>query len=388
MRLHRIPIPLLDPARPGAPTAKRSANRNLLSALISSPVILTLFALLLTFLGAPVLRAQTAVGWAVRSSSSADLWFHSVALTGYDAFGAVPLYQPGYATQVRAERDDAGKGPTVLERNAGEFNSAFSADPNFEVLHFVPIYFAAADVDQMLDALDAVASKGERGAVEVAPAARFGAAVVASVLTSPRERAILARFTAAVRDEWANAYRAERAAQATERNTALAAAARTWVELTAPAIGSALATLSLDGGIILASPALGPEGRFFAGRPDDRTDNVVAVRLALSPTATGDPAWLAVREMHFPSAREALTAAGQLPATAEAAEQATGRAAARLGAAHLAPRGEAVLGAYQAALLRVLGRPVPEGTAALARAFEAAYPLTDPAAVALRVGGN
>jgi hypothetical protein len=354
---------------------------------MSAP-FMTLFAVLLVFLGAPGLRAQATSGWVVRSSAPADLWFHSMAVTGYDAFGAVSLYQPGYATQLRAARDGMGKGPTLLERHAAEFREAFSADQNFEVLHFVPVYFAAADVDQMLDALDAVASNGERAAVEVAPAARFGAAVVASVLTSSRARATLARFTAGVRDEWTSAYRAERAAQATARNMALAAAARTWAEQAAPAAGSALAALTLDGGIMLASPALGPEGRLFAGRPDDRADNVVAVRLDLAPSNAGDPAWLALREMYFPSAREALTAAGALPEPAEAAELATGRAAARLGAAHLASRGDAVLGAYQAALLRVLGQPAPEEPAERNTAFEAAYPLTDPAAVTLRVGGN
>ncbi len=388
MRRRRIPIPLLDPAPPGAPTATRLAIRDPLSPPIPSPAFLTLFALVLLILGAPSLHAQANVGWAVRSSTSADLWFHSVALTGYDAFGAVPLYQPGYATQVRRTRDAEGKGTTTLERNAGEFNAAFTADRNFEVLHFVPIYFAATDVDQMLDALDAVAVKGERAAAEVAPAARFGTAVVASVLTTPQERATLAHFTAAVRDEWTTAYRAERATQSEERNAALQAATRTWRDHTAPAIGAALTTLSLDGGIILASAALGPEGRFFAGRPDDRTDNVVAVRLDLTSTNAGDPAWLAVREMFFPSAREALAAAGALPGNAEAAEQATGRAAARLGAARLAPQGDVALGAYQGALLRVLGQPVPRGAAELARAFEAAYPLTEPAAVVVRAGGH
>jgi len=387
MRTHRTPSPLFDLAQPGALTGAGPATlRPALRPPHSSAVLTTLITLF-SLLGVSLLGAQSRPGWAFRSSASADLWFHSVAMTGFDAFGAVSLYQPGYATQVRAARDGAGQGPTPLERNAESFNAAFSADRNFEVLHFIPMYFAAADVDQMLDALAAVASNGESGVAASPAPARFGAAVVASVLTTPEERATLARFTTAVRDEWTSAYRAERAARAVERDAALTAAARTWTDRSGPALAAALVEHSLDGGLVLASPALGPEGRLFAGRPDDRTDNVIAVRLALEPSFAGDPAWLAVREMFFPSARAALTEAGALPAGAEAAELATGRAAARLGAAQLADHAD-LLAAYQGALLRVIGRPVPEPGAARTAAFEAAYPLTDPADVALRAGGH
>jgi hypothetical protein len=348
--------------------------------------VVTILAALMMFGGSTPIAAQSSTGWVIRSSESADLWFHSVALTGFDAFGAVSLYQPGYAAQVRFAREQAGKGPTRLERGAGDFKSAFAADRDFEVVHFVPLYFAAADVDQMLDALDAVARDGDRAVVEEPAVARFGTAAVASVLTTPQQRATLALFVAAVRDEWTTAYRAERAAQSAERNAALQAASRTWAEHTAPALASVLTAQSLDGGIILASPALGPEGRFFAGRPADRTDNLVAVRLALSPSAAGDPAWLAVREMSFPSAREALAAGGALPSEPEPAEAATGCAAARLGAARLAPHGATVLDAYLSALVRVLGQPVPASQEALEAAFRAAYPMTASGAAALNIG--
>jgi len=387
MRNHRSPILLFKLAEPGARTRTRPATLHSHSMSVPLPAFILFILALLGAAGVTTLRAQSNPGWAIRSSSSADLWFHAVALTGYDAIGAMPLYQPGYAAQVRASRDKAGKGPTPLERSAGEFNAAFSADQNFEILHFLPVYFAAADVEQMLDALDKVSSQGDRAAVVVAPAARFGAAVVASVLTTTQERATLARFVAAVREEWTIGYRAERAAQSPQRDAALASAISIWTNQAGPAMAPALATLSLDGGIIIASPALGPEGRLFSGRPDDRTDNIVAVSLPLSPSAAGDPAWLAIREMYFPAARAALMAAGAMPSGAGAAEQATGRAAARLGATQLATRGEDLVAAYQAALLRVLGLPVPEIPAERTMAFESSYPLTEPAALSLRVGG-
>lgn len=343
--------------------------------------LLALFVMLLGVVGTTRLDAQTPSGWALRSSAAADLWFHSMALTGYDAFGAVPLYLPGYAVQVRAARERAGKGPTRLEREAGILGSAFAADRDFEVLHFVPMYFAAADVDQMIDALDAVAADGERAAARLPVVARFGAAAISSVLKTPLQRATLARFVAAVRAEWTSDYRMERIEQSAARNAAIQAASRTWAEQAAPAVGAALAEQSLDAGVILVSPPLGQEGRFFAGRPNDRTDNLVAVHLSFSTAAAGDAAWLAVREMSFTSARQALAAAGALPADPEAGEVATGRAAAHLGAALVAAHGGAAsLDAYRSALVRVLGRPVPTGPLAIKEAFQAAYPLTAAAA--------
>lgn len=340
-------------------------------------------AMLLGLLGPAPLAAQSGTGWVVRSSATVDLWFHAMALTGFDAFGAVPLYQPGYATDVRRARERADRGPTRLEREARAFQSAFADDPLFEVLHFVPIYFATADVDQMLDALTALATEGDRAASRVPVAARFGFAAVASVLTTPAQRATLGRFVAVVRDEWTSAYLAERAARATERHAALQAASDIWARQAAPAMAQALATASLDGGIILASPSLGPEGRLFAGRPTDRSDNIVAVRLDLAPAAAGDAAWLAVREMSFPPARQSLMVGGALPGERQLAELTTGRAAAHLGAAQLAGSGTTGVDAYRRALIRVLGRPVPAPGDALEAAFASAYPLAPAATAAI-----
>ncbi len=386
MRVHRTPIPLLiSPSTRDAPMpAPMVSHPPFPSPTIRSrfaPFAISLALLLLP--GVNAASAQSNARWVVRSSAATDLWFHSVALTGFDAYGAIPLYAPGYATQVRTAREEEGKGLTRLEREAPTFRAAFAGDRDFEVLHFVPIYFAAADVDQMLDALAAVAAEGESAAAKAPPAARFGAAAVASVLKTPAQRAILARFAAAVRDEWATAYRAERAAQSDQRDAALRAAVSAWAGAAGPAASSSLAGRSLDGGLILASPPLGQEGRLFAGRPGDREDNVVAVHLAFSPVAAGDPAWLAVREMAFPAAREALAAAGLLPTDPGAAELATGRAAAHLGALWVGGRGDGALDAYRRALLRVAGKSVPAGAVAIEHAFDATYPLTAAATRAI-----
>ena len=299
------------------------------------------------------LPAQEASRWAMRSSASADLWFHGLALARFTGFGAQPLYDPAYPANTRRLRERAGMAPTALERQADDFRDAFVADSSFEVLHFLPLYMVTVDPEEMLAALDRVARDGTQGVSALSPRARFGGATVAQVLATPAERAALGRFTTVLKEEWP-VYRAERSAMADARSAQLAAATRTWEQHVAPAAQSFLRSERLDAGVVLAVPALGAEGRLFAGDPGDRRDNVVAV--ALDPSADGEVvAWLALKELAFPAARRALEAAGQLPADRVAAEQLTGRASVHLGAMILERSAPAAAGRYRSALARSAG---------------------------------
>jgi hypothetical protein len=305
---------------------------------------------LVGLLAATALPAQQGSQWAMRSSASADLWFHGLALARFTGFGAQPLYDPAYPATIRRTRERAGLAPTALERQANDFREAFVADSGFEVLHFLPLYMVAVDPDEMLAALDRVARDGAQGVSALSPRARFGGATAAQVLATPAERATLGRFVTALKEEWP-VYRAERSAAAEARSAQLAAATRTWEQQVAPAAQSFLRAERLDAGVVLAVPALGAEGRLFAGDPGDRRDNVVAV--ALDPSADGEVvAWLALKELAFPAARRALEAAGQLPSDRVAAEQLTGRAAVHLGAMILERSAPAAAGRYRAALAR------------------------------------
>lgn len=308
---------------------------------------------LVGILAATALPAQQASRWVMRSSASADLWFHGLALARFSGFGAQPLYDPGYPASTRRLRARAGMAPTALERQADDFRDAFVADSSFEVLHFLPLYLVAVEPDEMLAALDRVARDGAPGVSALSPRARFGGATAAQVLSTPAERAVLGRFVATLQEEWP-VHRAERTATAEARSAQLAAATRTWDGQVAPAAQSFLRAERLDAGVVLAVPALGAEGRLFAGDPGDRRDNVVAV--ALDPAADGeDVAWLALKELAFPAARRALEAAGQLPADRVAAEQLTGRAAVHLGAMILERSAPPAAGRYRSALARSAG---------------------------------
>jgi hypothetical protein len=316
--------------------------------------------------------AQSTARWTFRSSPAADLWYHGVALAGFTGFGAQPLYDPAYPGRVRRAREARGTSPTRLEREAAGFSGAFAADSAFELFHFVPLYFAAAEPEEMLDALDAVARGGQGAVAGLAPRVRFGAATVAAVLATPAERATLGRFTTALRDEWPT-LRAERAAGSEARASQLAAASRAWSEAE-PALRTALAADRLDGGIALAVPSIAAEGRLFAGRPDDRTDNVVAV--GLTPGDGEAAAWLAARELAFPAARGALASAGRLPADRVQAERLAGAAAAHLGALRLERPAPALAARYRSALAGAAGCP----------AFDACFPLPPEARAALAAG--
>jgi hypothetical protein len=228
-----------------------------------------------------------------------------MALTGTQGFGALPLYDPGYAAAVRAERAKRGVAMTTLERSAGEFRSAFEADSAFEMLHFLPLTAASASPDQLLG--------------EIAPQ------VGSALLATPAARGTFDRFLGAVRGE-AAIWRDERAAA---QPTAMAAVEARWTAIAA-AVGPYLARHRLASGIIVPVPGLGTDGRFVPAAQGSPA--LVAVQLPRDPARAGDAAFFALRELCYPAVREATSRPGLLPPDRREAERLSGRAAVRCGA--------------------------------------------------------
>lgn len=332
---------------------------------------------LVLLLAAGPLAAQAGARWLFRSSSTADLWYHGVAVTGFTGFGAQPLYDPAYPATVRRAREARGTAATRLEREAGQLREAFVADSAFELVHFVPLYFAAAEPEEMLAALEAVARSGREAVAAQPPRARFGASTVAFVLASPAQRAVLGRFVAALREEWP-VYRTERGAASEARNARLAAATATWERELEPALRGFLSGEKLDGGVVLAVPSLGPEGRLFAGQPDDRADNIVAVALPAGEPADA-AAYLAVRELAFPAARRALAAGALLPPDRLAAERLAGQGSARLGGLVLGAGAPGPAATYERVLTALAG---------CGQGFAACFPLPGDAVRALEAAAR
>lgn len=310
-------------------------------------------------------------GWAVRQSPMMDLWFQSVAIVGFDRVGLLPMYQPGYAARTRRRRADRGLEATMLERDGHRFLAAFQHDSAFEIVHFLPLYFAAADRVDMLSALETATAAGPPALPTIEPTARFGAAAALKTLGAAAQRRLLSDFTEAVTQEWREAYEVEWRALLAEGTPVVGEAERRWRGEFAPALRPFLHHYRLDGGVIFAVSSLGPDGRVFEGSPGNRDDNVVVVALP----ADGDPdaiVFEAVRELCFPTVRDLVDDSTQ----AAEGERLSSAAAVRCGDLLLARYLPLERVAYRRYWLTRLGGPLGAG-------FEAAFPLSPDQATAL-----
>jgi hypothetical protein len=260
--------------------------------------------------------------WTFVSSPHADLWFHGLAVVGFEGFTPVPLYSRDYAAQVRAAKTERGMAPTALDSLAGALRGSLERDSTFELFHFIPLYFGVSSVTEMLGALNDVA-RGRRPT-------DFGSGAVASVLTSRRQRRVLGEYVRALELEWDLFYREywEETRAATARH--IVASQQLWNRRLGPVLDSFLRARRAIGGVALVSPAVGPEGRVFGGQPGRPDDHVVAVMLA--PRDSLAAALLLVRELCYPLATE-LTERLQIGVADRVfAERVSSRVAIRCGA--------------------------------------------------------
>ncbi len=321
---------------------------------------------------AALLLASTAPAqrdWTITAAAHADLWFHGLAVVGLQGFGPLPFYSAAYATETRAAKRAAGRFPTLLDSLAPELGAAFARDSAFEILHFVPLYFAAAEPAAMLDALAEVA----RGRPPPEPGARL----VASVLRSASQRRALGSLVRALRAEWDGYFGAQWNARRADRERALAAATAEWRDLEG-ALGGFLRTRRLDAGRALASAAVGPEGRVFRGDPADPEDNQVVVWLPAGPDAGRIVVAALVRELCYPLVTATLerTLGGS---DRVAAERVSSRAAVRCGALLLERHRPDLVAGYRAAFLGGVGESATD-----AATFERVFAVPPPLLAALR----
>lgn len=306
--------------------------------------------------------------WIVGRAPQVDLWYHGLALIGYEGFGVLPMYDPGYAERVAAARAERGDPPSALVTGASRFRLALARDSIFEVFHFLPMYFASSSPQGTFEALRAVANSTGSPVVND-PSARFGASATAYVLRDADERRVLGEFVDALEDEWNvffAAYSRELVAGEAERAGRFQ---QRWDEAFQPALQPYLSAYRLDGGVILVSPALGSEGRIFQGDPNNPVDNVVAVGFRDGNVPDGE-LFGVVRELCFPLVRVAIDAAGA-GGDRVAAERSSSRAAVRCGALLLEQYLPALADGYRRSFTGIEG-----GDAAIVqRAFSETYPL-------------
>ncbi|MDP1890466.1 MAG: hypothetical protein Q8K55_06190 [Gemmatimonadaceae bacterium] len=277
--------------------------------------------------------AAAAAQWRLASPPAAASWFNVLDSLGVAGTGAFRFTASG------SER------PTDLGRT-------LSRGGRYDILHFVPLYYPSAGTTALADALTQAAGN----APPAAPRAQFLVGALRQALPATAERAPLLVL--------ANGLRRSPARRVTAAS--LDALQAHWNRALAPALAAFLHDQQLDAGLLWVLPALGPEGRLFAGVATDRTDNIVAV--AANPADGNGPLYAAVRELCFPLVSRAAEASPEFRRTvgspADAARR-TGVAAVRCGAAlldHVAP---AEAGPYRTHWLRVANRGA---------VFDAAFP--------------
>lgn len=294
------------------------------------------------FLGLLV-PAAAAAQWRLASPPAAATWYHLLDSLGVAGTGAFRFTATG-------------------PERATDFGRRLSHGGRYDILHFVPLYYPSAGTAALADALMQAAGT----APPSAPRAQFLVGALRQALPSAAERAPLTELAVLLR----------RASARRLSPDALDALQTHWNRALAPALTPFLRDQQLDAGLLWVLPALGPEGRLFAGVAADRTDNIVAV--ASGPAGGQGPLYAAVRELCFPLVSRTAEASPEFRRTAgnsaEAARRA-GIAAVRCGAElldHVAP---AEAGPYRTYWERVATR---------ALTFDAAFPPDPVLAPALR----
>jgi hypothetical protein len=247
-------------------------------------------------------------GWTVRASAAADLWFYGLATVGFGTQGEFPLYSAPFAESVRAAKQEAGLAPTALDEAAAELLEEFEQEAVFQALHFIPLYFAQAEPEEMLFALQAVAQRNMSQAQFFDSRTRFGIREAAGIFREGDHREVLERFVEVLQAEWAEFFADYWTRTIGSDSAHVAEVERRWTEEVAPPVMPFLESRAVDAGTVLVSAALGPEGRIYEGSPFRRLDNVVAVRSPQEPRDPDASAYAILRESCFSTAADAVRA--------------------------------------------------------------------------------
>ena len=206
--------------------------------------------------------------WRVASSAAADQWFSAMALLDLPVPGTLAFY-------------------ITVPRPPPPWRSEAARTRALDVVHFVPLYFPTATPAGLFAGVRAAA----QGQPAPAPRAAFLVSALQRTITAANDRRLLS-LIAILADNTPGV-----PAMPDDRLAALQA---TWDSSYAPALAPYLSARRLDGGLLFVSPALGPEGRIFEGRPEDRGDNVIAVGESTDSGLDEAPLLSAVRELCAP----------------------------------------------------------------------------------------
>ncbi len=312
------------------------------------------------------------INWKVTSAPHVDLWYHGLAVVGFDQTKGLPLYNQAYADRVRREKERRGVYPTPLDELAKDLRKEFEKDPAFQNMHFLPLYFPEASREEMHGALLAVSDRQLDSLRTAGRSTRTGIRMAAGIFDSGNQRKRLKQFVEALNREWTIFFSHYREI-VLEDFPGVVELQRRWDQEVLPAVSDFTTRSGLTDGWIFVSPALGPEGRLLQGSRVRRAPHAVAV---WSPGWDDiDPSlYAAVREMCFAVVDDALRGA----APREDLGDLEGPAAVRCGSLLFEANAPPLLEAYQRSFLRAADDDIDYANESeLARAFEDAYPLED-----------
>ena len=320
----------------------------------------------------PTLDSLTNGGWIVRPSAHASLWFHALAVIAADQPGPLGLYSADYARHIRDVKQQAGVYPTALDSVATQLREDIGDGRDLETLHFAPLYFPQAEPERMLDALRAVAKRKLEGPQVAGRDVRFGIAVMSQTMQSGKARRILGTLVDVVEQEWDVFYRQYWEDLAPQRDFLSQAVQAMWNSEIVPGLGPYLARRRLTAGLVMPSPALGPEGRIVDLEALDAGDQVVAVQQPILSDGPNETVFAFLKELCFLIVDDALLSADSL--SVEEREDLQRTAAVRCGSTLLEFYAPQQVSLYRRAFLDAVGA---EESATVA-AFERVYYM-DPA---------
>ncbi|MBL0173567.1 MAG: hypothetical protein IPP90_23335 [Gemmatimonadaceae bacterium] len=280
-------------------------------------------------------NASSAARWTVSSPDASLAWFDLLARLRLPGAGAFAFVVP---------RDDASVAPLAR---------ALAQSRDFEILHFVPLYYPTADRAALVAALRAAS---RTPAIASAPRAELVTAALTNALSPDARRDRFPELASAL----------EHARAVPPSPAQLAAWQQRLDSVFTPALQPWLQAERLDGGRLIVSPAIGAEGRMFAGT-SDRADNIIAVGTGAGDPDAEAPLLAFVRELCFPAVTRAAEHARGFNAADPRSARRASLAAVRCGGDLLDQLLPTRAAAYRAFWLRAAGAPT-------SASFDVAFP--------------
>jgi hypothetical protein len=307
-------------------------------------------------------------GWLIKRAPQTDLWFHALAVVQADQPGPLGLYSADYARRIREAKQQLGVYPTVLDSLAPDFRTAFDRDSSLTTMHFVPLYFPRATAERMLGALRAVAKRKTEDSSAVGRDVRLGVAVLSRAFQKGSQRRLLESLVNAIENEWSVFFHDYWAQQAADEDARYEDIQAMWDTVLVPYLEPFLERRRLSAGIVMPSPALGPEGRITDFDEFDPSDQVVAVQLPETSDTPEAAVYAFLKELCFLIIDNGVVG---LPSEGENLEDLRRTAAVRCGALILDFYAPTEVASYRRVFLDAVGAE-ESGTV---NAFERVYAL-------------